>query len=94
MIAFILPSIENVHEWDGEHIWLLGTGKIGDVCIERNFLFESQYEVVKRSDILFHTFSAAPALAIAKETPRMAFAPSLVLLGVPSSLHKNSSIFG
>jgi len=33
-----LPSIENVHEGDREHIWLLGAGEVGDVCIERNLL--------------------------------------------------------
>ena len=40
---------------------------------------------------LLHTFSAAPALAIARLTPRIALAPSLVLLGVPSSWLRNSS---
>jgi len=39
------------------------------------------------------TFSAAPALAMAKLTPRMALAPSLVLLGVPSRpLRKASTL--
>ncbi|KAF8268445.1 hypothetical protein EI94DRAFT_1177472 [Lactarius quietus] len=37
-------------------------------------------------------FSAAAASATAIETPRMALAPSLPLLGVPSSLIKKSSI--
>lgn len=37
------------------------------------------------------TFSAAPALATAKLTPRIALAPRLVLFGVPSSLFKNAS---
>jgi len=40
------------------------------------------------------TFSAAAAFATAKETPRMALAPSFPLLGVPSSLIRNSSTFG
>ena len=33
-----LPSIENVHEGDREHIWLLGAGEVGDVGVERNLL--------------------------------------------------------
>ena len=37
------------------------------------------------------TFFAAPALATAKETPRIALAPSFPLLGVPSRLFKNLS---
>lgn len=40
-----------------------------------------------------HTFSAAPALATARETPRIALAPSLPLLAVPSSeLRKLSTL--
>lgn len=37
-------------------------------------------------------FLAAPALQIAKETPKIAFAPSLDLFGVPSSFSKKLSI--
>lgn len=36
------PSVEDVHEWDWENIWLLGTGKVGDVGVERNLLLESE----------------------------------------------------
>ena len=37
------------------------------------------------------TFSAAPALAMPKLTPKIAFAPRLVLFVVPSSFFKNAS---
>ena len=33
-----IPSIENVHEWDWKDIWLLGTGKVGNVSVEWNLL--------------------------------------------------------
>lgn len=34
-------AVEDVLEWDGEHIGLLGSRKIGDVGIERNALLSS-----------------------------------------------------
>ena len=33
-----LPSVENVHEWDRKDVWLLGSGKVRDVNVERNLL--------------------------------------------------------
>ena len=33
-----VPAIKDVHEWDRENIWLLGTGQVGDVSIQRNLL--------------------------------------------------------
>ena len=35
---YSVPSIENVHEWDGKDIWLLGAGEIRDVGVERDLL--------------------------------------------------------
>jgi hypothetical protein len=34
-----LPSVEDVHEGDGENVRLLGSGKVGDVDVERNALY-------------------------------------------------------
>jgi hypothetical protein len=31
-------SVENVHEGAREHLWLLGAGDVGDVCIKRDLL--------------------------------------------------------
>lgn len=36
-----LPSVEDVHEWNWEDVWLLGTGKVGDVSIKGNTLERS-----------------------------------------------------
>jgi len=36
-----LPSIEDVHEWDGKDVWLLGTSEVRDVSVERNTLAQS-----------------------------------------------------
>ena len=33
-----VPAVKDVHEWDRENIWLLGTGQVGDVSIQRNLL--------------------------------------------------------
>ncbi len=32
------PAVEDVHEGNGEDIWLLGPGKIRDMGVERNAL--------------------------------------------------------
>ena len=36
-----LPSIEDVHEWNGKNIRLLGSGKVGDVSVEGDLLLQS-----------------------------------------------------
>lgn len=36
-----IPSVENVHEWDGQDVWLFSAGKVRDVGVERNLLFLS-----------------------------------------------------
>ena len=28
------PSVKDVHEWDWENVWLLGSGKVGNVGVE------------------------------------------------------------
>lgn len=33
-----LPSVKDVHEWDRENIWLLGTSKVGNMGVEWNTL--------------------------------------------------------
>ena len=35
---FYIPSVKNVHEWNGENIWLLGTGKVGNMSVKRDVL--------------------------------------------------------
>lgn len=86
-----LPSVKNVHEWDRENVRLLGSGKVGNVSVEWDTLLSIRQEN-DCEHVLWLTFSAAPALATAKETPRIALAPNLPLFGVPSRLIKNSSI--
>jgi hypothetical protein len=88
-----IPSVENVHEWDRQNIWLLGTGKIGDVSVERDVLRNCKQSGLVIRTRGQQTFSAAAAFATAKLTPRMALAPNFPLFGVPSSLIKKSSIF-
>ena len=98
-----LPSVEDVHEGNGKDIGLLGAREVRDVGVQGNALPWPSANIpqakfgrprplvgagIARRRL---TFSAAPALAAAKLTPRMALAPSLVLLGVPSRLLRNSS---
>lgn len=59
------------------------------MSVQRNVLTSQRMLSMARARI--HTFSAAPALATARLTPRMALAPSLVLLGVPSSSLRKAS---
>jgi len=33
-----LPSIKNIHEWNRKDIWLLSSGKVGNVGVERDIL--------------------------------------------------------
>lgn len=35
-----LPAVENVHEGNGEDIGLLGSGKVGNVGVQRNTLLQ------------------------------------------------------
>ena len=34
-------SVEDIHEWDRKHVWLLCAGEVGDMCIERDTLLGS-----------------------------------------------------
>jgi hypothetical protein len=87
------PSVEDVHERNGEDVGLLGTSEVRDVGVQRNTLTKlASFTLLRMSSQDLLTFSAAPALATAKLTPRIALAPSLVLLGVPSSSLRKASI--
>ena len=33
VVAIHLPSIEDVHEWDGKDVWLLGSSEVGYVSV-------------------------------------------------------------
>jgi hypothetical protein len=63
----VRTAVENVHEWHGQNVGLLGSGKIGDVSVQRDTL-----NMVNSIRVYFstvHTFSAAAALAMAMLTP-------------------------
>lgn len=90
------PAVQDVHEGDGKDIGLLSSREVGNMSVERDTLSD-QLSLTRSGDPgLKHedgTFSADPAFAMARLTPRMALAPSLVLLAVPSSLMRKSSTF-
>jgi hypothetical protein len=97
-------TVDDVKGRAGEDEGGLDTGNLGEVLVEGNALggrcqliprnFESPLEESvdfggRKQQRL--TLSAAAASETAMETARMALAPSLALLGVPSSLIKRSS---
>lgn len=43
------PSVDNVEEWDWENIWLLGSGKVGNMSVERDTLGKSTSNTITRS---------------------------------------------
>jgi len=89
-----IPSVKNVHEWDWEDVRLLGASEIRDVGVEWDALLRVSHPAIPCGFLFSLAFSAAPAFATAIETPRMALAPNLVLLAVPSnSMRKSSTAF-
>lgn len=90
-VTGVRSTVDDVHGGDGEDVRRLDTGELGEVDVERDTLH--------RENVRFHddrfcdetelTFWPAAALATAIETPRMALAPSLPLLGVPSRSMRN-----
>ena len=88
-------SIENVHERNRQNIRLLCACEIRHMGIEWHSLGRKHPSAIedRNPSPRSFTFSAAPAFAIAKLTPRTALAPRLVLFVVPSSFFRNSSTF-
>jgi hypothetical protein len=48
-----LPSIENIHEWNWKNIWLLSTGEVGNVGVERNLLTELDSLWCRACDVFY-----------------------------------------
>jgi len=85
----VLSTVDDVESRGGEDVGGLDAGELGDVLVKRDTLGSAPR---RRSGQVEHTLSAAAAWETAMETPRMALAPSLPLLAVPSSLIMRSSI--
>lgn len=82
-------TVDDVEGGAGEDVRRRDTGEGSDPLVERDTL---ERQSCLQGERFGHTLSAAAASETAMETPRMALAPSLPLLGVPSSLMRRSSI--
>ena len=89
-VSGVRTTVDDVEGGAWEDVRRGDTGEGGDPLVKWDTL-QDQLELVRLVQI-GPTLSAAPASETAMETPRMALAPSLPLLGVPSSLMRRSSI--
>jgi len=88
-VTSVGTTVDNVEGRAGEDVRGLDTGEGSDPLVERDTLTVSLFANAGQIEL---TLSAAAASETAMETPRMALAPSLPLLWVPSSLMRRSSI--
>ena len=89
-VTGVLSTVDDVESGGGEDVRGLDTSELGNVLVKRDTLARLVDDTRLKSSRL--ALSAAPAWDTAMETPRMALAPSLPLLSVPSSLMRRSSI--
>ena len=97
-VAGVRATVDDVEAGAGEDVRGLDAGELSKVLVEGYTLFVDKgvSEGCARDGRrgFARTLRAAAALATAMETPRMALAPSLPLLAVPSSLMRKSSTAG
>jgi hypothetical protein len=103
-VAGMHSSVEYIEKWDGHHVWCFqGSRFQSQELVERDSLlgvntislvpiFFFQWTQNGRVSAEKLTAAAAPALAAAILTPKIALAPNFFFPFVLSSLHKKASI--
>lgn len=94
LVAGVLTAVDDVERGAWEDVGLGDASELGEVGVEGKALTVSSSctPLLWRKYGELRTFSAAAASETAMETAKMALAPSLPLLWVPSSLIMRSSI--